>query len=118
MRRNSSHRPRRMCLGKLMGLIMSAVVARRARAVPAAPLSPPAEETQTISFTWDVTAGATSYVLQIGTASGGPWTVHDHDVGNVLAHDVDLESGIYYSRVVPYTGATPGTPKDEQVWMI
>ena len=72
----------------------------------------------TIAFVWDTVTNATSYVLQVGTASGGPWTVHDADVGLALNHDVPLAPGTYYSRVVPYIDAAAQTPMTEQGWTL
>ena len=52
------------------------------------------------AFVWDVVGGATSYVLQIGTATGQSNTFNAN-VGNVLTYSVALNPGTYYSRVVP-----------------
>lgn len=55
---------------------------------------------QDVAFVWSAVAGATSYVLQVGTAT----TLSDRynaDVGNVLSASLMLSSGTYYSRLVP-----------------
>ena len=70
--------------------------------------------TQPVAFVWDATEGATSYLLQVGTATGQSDTFDD-DVGDVLTYSLDLDAGTYYARVTPYPGATPGTTSDEQV---
>ena len=59
----------------------------------------PAEVT-TVAFVWDAVESATSYVLQVGTASGQS-DRYDGDVGNVLTYSLDLTTGVYFSRVVP-----------------
>ena len=69
--------------------------------------SPPAT---TVYFVWAAVESATSYVLQIGTATTES-DVYNSNVGNVLTADVPLASGTYYSRVVP-VGA--GSTTDEQ----
>lgn len=66
------------------------------------------------AFTWSSVSGATSYVLQVGSATGESG-VFNQDVGNVLSHYLYLSSGTYYSRVVPQ-GA--GSTTDEQVTTI
>lgn len=66
-------------------------------------------------FQWAAVVGATSYVLDIGTVSGGPYTTYSQDVGNVLTKEVVLAPGTYYSRVVPQ-GA--GSPTAEQTTVV
>jgi hypothetical protein len=61
----------------------------------------------TVAFVWDAVTGATSYVLQVGTATGQSNT-HDANVGDNLAHDVALAAGTYYSRTVVVGGASDG----------
>ena len=68
-------------------------------------------------FGWDTVAGATSYRLQIGTATGLSDSFNT-DVGYVLSYGVVLTHGTYYWRVVPYTGAVPGTPTTEGVVVV
>ena len=68
---------------------------------------------QYVAFVWDDVTDATSYVFQVGTATGQS-DVHNADVGNVLSHAVWLDPGTYYSRVVPYNGASPMTALAEQ----
>lgn len=71
--------------------------------IPYANLSP-------VAFVWDTVGGATSYVLQVGTATTLS-DVYNENVGNVLTYTVNLVPGTYYSRVVPQ-GA--GSTTDEQ----
>ena len=66
---------------------------------------------RTVAFVWDAVDGATSYVLQVGTATTQS-DIHNADVGNVLSASLFLAPGTYYSRVVPQ-GA--GSATDEQV---
>lgn len=66
---------------------------------------------QTVAFVWDAVVGATSYVLQVGTATTES-DIYNANVGNVLAESLYLDPGTYYSRVVPQ-GA--GSATDEQV---
>ena len=72
--------------------------------------SRPSNQLVGVEFVWDVVIGASSYVLQVGTAT----TQSDRfnqDVGDVLAYGLALSPGTYYSRVVPQ-GA--GSTTDEQ----
>jgi hypothetical protein len=71
-------------------------------------------EMTAVAFVWDATEGATSYLLQVGTATGQSDT-YNADVGDVLTYSLDLAPDTYYARVTPYTGGTPGTTSDEQV---
>jgi hypothetical protein len=57
-----------------------------------------------VAFTWSSVAGASSYVLKIGSTSG-VYDVYDADVGNVLTQTVALLPSTYYSVVVPSTTA-------------
>ena len=59
------------------------------------------------AFTWAVVSGATSYVLQIGTATTLS-DVYEANVGNVLQASVALRSGTYVSRTVVVGGAHDG----------
>lgn len=63
-----------------------------------------------VYFVWAAVEDATSYVLQIGTATTLS-DVYNSNVGNNLSAEVPLASGTYYSRVVPQ-GA--GSATDEQ----
>ena len=92
--------PQMVVAAPILGLL------RRARASDVAPAD--------VAFVWDAVVDADSYTLQVGYASGGPWSRHDASVGNVLTYTLALTTGTYYSRVVPYTGATPGTASAEQ----
>ena len=67
-----------------------------------------------VAFVWDAVVDADSYVLQVGYASGGPWSRYDASVGNHTTYTLQLSPGKYWSRVVPYDGATPLTALDEQ----
>lgn len=69
--------------------------------------APPTTE---VAFIWSAVVGATSYVLQVGTATTLS-DVYNSNVGNVLSAYLPLASGLYYSRVVP-VGA--GSTTDEQ----
>lgn len=62
-----------------------------------------------VAFVWDDVVGATSYVLQIGSATTLS-DVYDANVGDVLTETVNLLPGTYYSRVVPQ-GAGSTTPE-------
>jgi len=64
----------------------------------------------TVAFVWDAVDGATSYVLQVGTATTQS-NIYNADRGNTLSYSMWLDPGTYYSRVVPQ-GA--GTTTDEQ----
>lgn len=64
-----------------------------------------------VAFVWDAVDGATSYVLQVGTATTLS-DIYNADVGNVLGYSMWLAPGTYYSRVVPQ-GA--GSATAEQV---
>jgi hypothetical protein len=64
----------------------------------------------TVPFFWDAVAGATSYILIVGTTPmQSVGDVHNDNVGNVLTHDVVLPSGrTYYGRSVVVGGAHAG----------
>ncbi|HMN09328.1 MAG TPA: hypothetical protein PKC83_11130 [Gemmatimonadaceae bacterium] len=64
-----------------------------------------------VAFVWDAVDGATSYVLQVGTATTLS-DIYNADVGNVLGYSMWQAPGTYYSRVVPQ-GA--GSTTAEQV---
>ena len=64
-----------------------------------------------VAFVWDAVVGATSYVLQVGRATG-VYDVYNANVGNVLTSTLTLTSRTYYARVVP-VGA--GSATAEQV---
>lgn len=59
-----------------------------------------------VYFVWADVENATTYLLKVGTSSGGTQRFNA-DVGNVLAYPLTLEPGTYYSNVVPYNGETP-----------
>lgn len=67
-----------------------------------------------VAFVWDSVPGATSYVLQIGTAPGQS-DYYNADVGTVLSVTLALSTGTYYSRVIPQ-GA--GSPTPEQTVIV
>jgi hypothetical protein len=67
-----------------------------------------------VYFTWSAVAGASSYILQVGTATGLS-DVHDTDVGNVLTYSLSWPNVTYYSRVVPQ-GA--GSTTAEQTFVV
>jgi len=69
---------------------------------------------QGYAFFWVTVGGATRYVLQIGTFSGGPWNIFDADVGYTLTYPVWLDAGTYYSQVAAYNGAAWISTTDEQ----
>jgi hypothetical protein len=71
---------------------------------PRPPKIPPGP-TRPVVFLWGAVSGATSYTLQVGTVSLGADIVNA-PLGNVLASEVALPVGTYYSRVVAYQGAT------------
>lgn len=51
----------------------------------------------TIYFVWDAVTDADSYVLEVGTTSGGSERF-DADVGNVLTYPLVMVPGTYWSR--------------------
>jgi hypothetical protein len=59
-----------------------------------------------VYFTWPDVVDATTYLLKVGTTSGGTER-YNADVGNNLSYSLVLEPGTYYSNIVPYNGATP-----------
>jgi large repetitive protein len=59
-----------------------------------------------VYFTWAAVVDATTYLLKVGTSTGGTQR-YNADVGNVLIFPLTLEPGTYFSNVVPYNGATP-----------
>ncbi len=66
-----------------------------------------------VYFVWDDVVDATTYLLKVGTSSGGTQRF-TQDVGNVLIYPLTLEPGTYYSNVVPYNGETPMDALGEQ----
>ena len=57
------------------------------------------------TYVWDAYAGADSYVLQVGTATGLSDS-YNVNVGNYLTHTLALAPGTYYARRLAYAGAT------------
>ncbi len=79
-----------------------------------------AADTTTLTWqyiAWDEDASATSYVLQIGTATGD-YDTYNNNVGNVLTYARPLAAGTYYVRVVPYDGSTALTASAEQTVVV
>lgn len=72
---------------------------------------------QLVMFVWDDVATATTYVLQVGSATTQS-DVFDTNVGNVLTYSILLTPGTYFSRVVPYADATPLTALAEQTVVV
>lgn len=67
-----------------------------------------------VVFVWDVTAGADTYRLQLGSATG-LWDVFNQDLGAVLSHTWVLPTGrTFYARVIPVVAGVPGIPNPEQ----
>lgn len=68
-----------------------------------------------IAFVWDDVTNATSYVLQVGTATGQSDRCNSN-VGNVTTMALTLAPGTYYSRVVIVGGEHDGelTPGGEK----
>jgi hypothetical protein len=64
-------------------------------------------------FTWPDVVDATTYLLKVGTTTGGT-DRYNADVGNNLSFPLTLEPGTYYSSVVPYNEATPMDALAEQ----
>ena len=62
--------------------------------------SAPATGTPNAYFVWDAVVGATSYVLQVGSATTLS-DIYNDNVGNTLSYGLELAPGTYYSRVVP-----------------
>ena len=59
------------------------------------------------NFSWTAVTGATSYTLQIGTASG-TWNILNQNVGNVTTFNLpdDLNySTQYFVRIIPANSA-------------
>ena len=59
------------------------------------------------AFVWGAVGDATSYVLQIGTATGQSDVVN-LNVGNVITYTAALIPGGYFSRVVIVGGVQDG----------
>jgi len=66
-----------------------------------------------VYFVWADVVDATTYLLKVGTTSGGTQR-YNADVGNNLSFPLTLEPGTYYSNVVPYNGETPMDALGEQ----
>jgi hypothetical protein len=66
-----------------------------------------------VYFTWAAVVDATTYLLKVGTSSGGTQR-YNADVGNVLIFPLTLEPGTYFSNVVPYNESTPMPALGEQ----
>lgn len=67
-----------------------------------------------VSFVWDAVVGADDYHLRIGTGPGLS-DFYAESVGYVLTATVELGSGTWYCRVVPFTLGVEGTPTAEQI---
>lgn len=73
-----------------------------------------ARKPQAYAFVWDDVATADSYKLQVGTTVGSS-NRFNSNVGNVLTIEVSLPTGIYYSRVLAYNGASLIYTSNEQI---
>ena len=63
------------------------------------------------NFSWTAVTGATSYTLQIGTASG-TWNILNQNVGNVTTFDLPNNlnySTQYFVRIIPSNSAGPAS---------
>ena len=75
------------------------------------PVAPPTP--REIAFRWTTQTCATSYVLQVGTASGLT-DVFRQNVGYVLSYPLTLTPRHYFVNVVPMIGTEPQATLGEQ----
>lgn len=68
---------------------------------------------QRLRLAWGEAAGASSYLLDIGFAPGGPYTTRN--IGGLPRFDVTAPAGTYYLRVRGLNGAGVGQPSNEVV---
>jgi hypothetical protein len=70
----------------------------------------------TFTAVWDAVSGATSYVVQAGTATGLS-DIYNANVGDALTATLTIPIGTYYTRAVVVGGAHNGelTTGGEQV---
>lgn len=64
-----------------------------------------------VVLTWTAAAGATSYLLEIGGAPGGPYT--RRNIGGLTTFAVTAPAGGYYLRVRGINAAGEGLPSNE-----
>lgn len=85
-----------------------------ASAPPAAPGMLVADvDGQYLRLTWGDAVGASSYLLDVGFAPGGPYTTRN--IGGLPRFDVTAPAGTYYLRVRGLNAAGAGQPSNEVV---
>lgn len=83
-----------------------------ASAPPAAPGALAAQvDGLRVNLTWGAAAGATSYLIEIGVAPGGPYT--RRNIGALTAFSVTAPAGDYYVRVRGLNARGEGQPSNE-----
>jgi hypothetical protein len=65
------------------------------------------------ALVWDAVVDATSYVVQVGTATGQSDELN-LDVGDLRTYSIWLNPGTHYTRIVPYIGAVAQTSLAEE----
>lgn len=62
------------------------------------------------AITWDASAGADGYRINVGTVTGGTDIANNVDLGNVLTYSLTGTIGTtYYYTLIPYNGVGPAT---------
>ncbi|NRD23805.1 BspA family leucine-rich repeat surface protein [Winogradskyella litoriviva] len=86
-------------------------------------LSSPTSGTTNVAIdadlSWTAVAGATGYILNVGTSTGGTDIINGLDVGNVLTYDLltDLpEDSTIYVSIIPYSADGIATGCSEEIF--